>query len=217
MVSSIVIASLLGACGGEWLRRWANRLAYRRPEEARQLPPPGRRLWIPVVVGLAWAAAVWWLWPGEPSVRAYASILNWLALSLVGVYLAAVDFDVRRLPDRAQILLAATAVAGAVLLCWAQPVSLLAGGAGALTSGAGFWLIHALSRGALGFGDVKLAATCGFILGLVSWQAVFAGFLVASVLALAYSLATRARQFAYGPWLLGGTMIAGLGLGQGPA
>lgn len=178
------------------------------------LAPPGARWWIPVVLAAAWGCAVWLCPVGTgaamTSVGQWARLLGWLAFAAIGIWLAAVDLDVRRLPDRGQMLLAGVCVVCGALAMWDHPARLLVGLGAGIGCGLGFLLIHMLSRGGLGLGDVKLIVTCGWWLGLISLTSVFAGVVAACVLAVAYSIVSRNRQFAFGPWLVAGTMIAGL-------
>ena len=230
----IAIAGVAGAGAGEGLRRWLNTLSYRLPPTAGDLPPtggdppptdseapetaetalphPGRRYWIPVALGLAWAGAAWRIGVGE-SATDWVRLVAWLAFTLVGAWLAAIDLDVQRLPDRGQATLAAIAVAGAVVLAWAQPTRLLIGLAAGAVCGLAFLIVHVISRGSLGFGDVKLVVTCGFWLGVGPVTAVYAALLAGCAMAVAYSLLTHRRRFAFGPWLVAGTVVAGLALG----
>ena len=213
----ILAAALLGLVAGEAMRRRLNRLAYRLPydEEAdvdeTVLPSPGSRWWVPVVLSAAWACVVWRC-PAPPvgAWRDLARLVGWLAFSGIGLGMAAIDLDVRRLPDRGQIWLAGASLACGVLAFWGAPIRLVIGLCAGLACGLVFLVIHSISRGSLGLGDVKLVMTCGWWLGLISLAAVFAGLMAACLLAVAYSLVARQRQFAFGPWLAAGTVVAGL-------
>ncbi|MCL1906765.1 MAG: A24 family peptidase [Propionibacteriaceae bacterium] len=212
------IGAILGLMCGEILRRRLNQLTYRVAWEdesgttdERQLTNPGPRWWIPPVLAGSWALVLGIL---EPTLTiAYAATgFGWLALCVIGLWLAVIDVDVRRLPDSGQLVLAGTSLVAGVALAWNHPATLLTALVAALLCGLGFLILHLLSRGALGFGDVKLVMTCGWWLGLISPTAVFTGLMVSCLLALGFSLINRAREFAFGPWLLAGTVLAGLGL-----
>jgi len=212
----IGLAAALGLAVGEILRRRLNRLAYRLPPEdtapgepaETDRPAPGQRRWIPFVLAAAWAMSAW-LGTGDPTLTGWVRLAAWLAFAAIGLWLAVIDLDVQRLPDRGQVWLAGVVVAAGILLAWHHPIHLLAGLGSGLGCGLAFWLIHLIGRGNLGFGDVKLIMTCGMWLGLVSLTAVFAALVAACVLALAYAGLARVRQFAFGPWLLAGTLLAG--------
>ncbi|WP_436955671.1 prepilin peptidase [Streptomyces sp. SudanB182_2057] len=142
----------------------------------------------------------------------------WLLLAPVGVLLAAVDLRVRRLPDPLTLPLAAAALAllGVTALLpehtghW--PTALWAG----LALAAGLFALHLLNPDGMGFGDVKLAAGTGAVLGWYGWSTVllgtFAAFLLGALYGGALVLAGRAGRktgVPFGPFLLAGT-LAGL-------
>jgi leader peptidase (prepilin peptidase)/N-methyltransferase len=90
-----------------------------------------------------------------------------------GPWLAAVDLDVRRLPDkiiypllgwRALVVITMFLITGDLSLAWRAV-------GGGLIAFIGFELLHLLSRGALRFGDVKLAALIGLDASMISWAA----------------------------------------------
>lgn len=127
-----------------------------------------------------------------------------------------------------------------VLVPYVLPISLPAAIAGTLAAagiaavaGAFWWWIHGLVTGpakadavaepdpaedepiAMGFGDAKLAAVLGALLG---WQSFVVGFLAAIVLGALFGVVGRAlggdRQIPFGPYLVAGAVIA---LFYGPA
>jgi leader peptidase (prepilin peptidase)/N-methyltransferase len=141
--------------------------------------------------------------------------LSWFAA--VGTVAAFVDLRVRRLPD----LLTGAAAAGLLLafgvaaLVEGRTEQLLrAAGAGIVVVAA--MAVLAIARpGALGGGDVKFGFAVGAALGWVSWFAVYAGITAAFGLAMIYALAVlatrrgrRRDQFAFGPFLVAGTLLA---------
>ncbi|MFF9521240.1 prepilin peptidase [Streptomyces achromogenes] len=142
----------------------------------------------------------------------------WLLLAPVGVLLAAVDLRVRRLPDALTLPLAAAALAllGVTALLpehtghW--PTALCA----ALALAAGHFTLHLVNPDGMGFGDVKLAAGTGAVLGWYGWPTVllgtFAAYLLGALYGGALVLARRAGRktgVPFGPFLLAGT-LAGL-------
>lgn len=202
----IALATLAGVPLGLWLRRNLASLGYRNADEA-DLPKPGPRRWVVwtsvlALGSLAAAAAL-----GQNRV-AYLSLVP---LAVTGPWLAAVDFDVLRIPDRvlaptaALTLLAITGIASASEEWRSLVVSIAA----ALVTGSVFAAIHFATKGGIGFGDVKLAAVIGLAMGPLGSGAVWLSVLVGSVAALVWSRATRrAGSIPYGPWLLCGTWIA---------
>lgn len=74
---------------------------------------------------------------------------------------------------------------------------------------------RALSRGQLGSGDVAVAPMLGFFLGWSGIDVVLAGLLIAAVLGGAFAVLgllthrlRRQSRFAFGPFLMAGSMIA---------
>jgi leader peptidase (prepilin peptidase)/N-methyltransferase len=147
----------------------------------------------------------------EPELPAY------LYLGAVGVALALIDLDVKRLPNA---IVLPSYVVGVVLLgaaalvdgdLWAFLRALL--GMAALF---GFYLVLALVYPAgMGFGDVKLAGVLGLYLGWLGWAEVvaggFLGFLFGGVVGAALMAAHRAgrrSQIPFGPFMIAGALVA---------
>lgn len=214
------VTALLGIPVGRWLEA----TTYRKPDED-DVPHPGRRWWVPLVLGLVSSLVVYRVWfvedptvPGWPVAVVLTGTL--LLVTLSCVCLAAMDLDVHRLPDRIMwptmgFLAAGVTVAALVgggLDPWLR--SILAG----LGSG-GFYLLLALlslARGslALGLGDVKLAVVLGGVLGWFGWAetvaGIYAGFLVGGLLAVALLVGRRVSwkgDFAYGPPMMVGALL----------
>lgn len=140
----------------------------------------------------------------------------YLYLAAVGVALAFIDLDTRRLPNALTlpsyvvglVLLAVPAVLDARLDDLVRAVL----GAAALF---GFYFLLALIYPAgMGFGDVKLAGVLGLYLGFLGWDAVivggFAGFLIGAVVGVGLMVAGRARRrtaVPFGPSMLAGTLV----------
>jgi leader peptidase (prepilin peptidase)/N-methyltransferase len=86
---------------------------------------------------------------------------------------------------------------------------------GSLAIGTGYVLLGLASRGQLGGGDIKLAGLAGLVLGWLSWSTLIAGacagFLLAGLIS-AVLLATRrirrGNPISFGPYLLGGALLA---------
>jgi len=133
------------------------------------------------------------------------------ALIASGLYAAitVVDFRVRRIPNP---LVVALLVWGGVQMLWLGRPTLPAAGLGLLVGGGIFLLLALLRRGAMGAGDVKLAAAIGWLVGYplvltaLFWGIVAGG--VAAVVLLVTRRAGRKDTMAYGPYLaMGGWVL----------
>lgn len=138
-------------------------------------------------------------------------------LGALGVALAAIDIAVHRLPDR--LVLPAYPVLAGVLAAAALTGHDIAALARALMAGlalAAAYLVLALLRpGELGGGDVKLAGLAGMALGWLGWATLLAGALLGFVLSgvaslglLAARRVTLRSHVAFGPFLIGGVLLA---------
>ena len=184
--------------------------------------PCGSSLGPPVALELATAAVLALLlgrFGGQPDMLAFGF------LGVLGVALAAIDVAVQRLPDRLTlpalpvltILLADAAVIGHDGHALARALL------GGLALAASYLLLALLRPGQLGGGDIKLAALAGLTLGWLGWGPLLTGaclgFLLAAVVSLAL-LATRRialhSVICFGPFLLGGALLAILASGAGP-
>lgn len=199
-----VAAVLAGTLIGWVLTRQLASLRYRRPEEAGR-PTPANRWWLMPATGAAWGWIVVAL-AKQPE----AVIVLWLALTAALGWIAAVDLDVQRIPNRA---LGPTAIwVGACLIALAitdrTTDTLVHAAIAAAGSLAGFTILHLASPASLGFGDVKLVTILGATLGAVSLPALLIALMLACVLALSWAAVTRATQLASGPWLGAGAILA---------
>lgn len=226
-VAVAVVTALLGIP----VARWLEETTYRKPDEVDE-PSPGRRWWVPFALGITNALVVHRVWfVDDSAVRGAlpAAVLTGtlLVVVLACVCLAAMDFDVHRLPDR--IMWPTMGALGGGLMLTA----LVGGGfdnlgralLSALAAGAFYLLIAlvSLARGslALGLGDVKLSVVLGGALGWFGWpemvSGIYAGFLVGGLFGLALLVGRRVSwkgHFAYGPPMMVGAL---LGLLLGPA
>jgi leader peptidase (prepilin peptidase)/N-methyltransferase len=154
---------------------------------------------------------------GQPDVVAFGFF------GVLGVALAAIDISVQRLPDLLTLpaypilitLLGGAAIAGHD---FAALLRALLGGLAL----AGTYLVLALVRpGQLGGGDIKLAGVAGLALGWLGWPILIAGAALGFVLSAVTSLALLAARritlrsaICFGPFLLGGALIAMLAGGR---
>lgn len=142
-----------------------------------------------------------------------------LAFIFGGVLLAAIDWKVHRLPTKI-IYFTLAGVAGGLVYAsivegdWVPLATALAGGA--LFANAFFlvWFFTTKFAGmkVLGFGDVRLAALLGLLLGWYGLPYVLYGALAGHVAALAIAAVTCVRQrklvtnYSFGPPLIAGTL-----------
>ena len=177
------------------------------------------RLGTPLMLELATAAVLALLlgrFGGQPDMVALGF------LGALGVSLAAIDISVQRLPD------ALTLPAYPVLVILLTVAALIEHHAGALVRAlagglmlAAVSLVLALLRpGQLGGGDIKLAGLAGLALGWLGWPALVAGaalgFVLSAVISLGLLAARRITlrsQICFGPFLLGGALLAALAIG----
>ena len=204
---SIVAALLAGVVLGPVLAQVAARLAA-RDETARA--DWLHTVALTVVLALLLVGAVVVV-PPRPATLALA----WAAGA--AVVLGAVDLAGHRLPDRVTYpALAVCTVAlladAAVLGSWGAFVRALA--AAAVAFGVAYGAA-AIAPSALGFGDVKLLALLGLVLGWFGWgvlmAGVFLGLLVGAVVSVALLVTRRAgwrTALPFGPPLLLGAVLA---------
>ena len=141
----------------------------------------------------------------------------YLYLAAVGLALALIDLDCKRLPDALTLPSYPVAVVllGVAALAGSDSGSLLrALLGGAAMYGLYFALCFAYPAG-MGFGDVKLAGVLGLYTGWLGWGAwavgLFTGFLLGGVFGLALIAVKRGgRKTAvpFGPFMLAGTLLA---------
>lgn len=178
-----------------------------------------RWLGVPAAIELTAAAVTGLLFARfglRPDVAAFAY------LGVVAVALAQIDASVQRLPDSltlpaypALILLLGLAAAGSH-----DGAPLLRALLGGLALGAGYLLLGLASGGQLGGGDVKLAGLIGIALGWLGWRVLVAGAGLGFVLAaltgvalLAAGRISRRTMVSFGPFMLGGALLAVLASG----
>lgn len=195
------------------LRRELRTAAHRREDE---LDTPDRHhTWLLVVLPLAALLVGRALTESHNAGVAFA----YCACLPVLAALAAIDLDVHRLPNALTFPLVPAAVLIAVVASaatgdwFAVLRAVLAG----MALGATYLVLLLVSRGGagLGLGDVKLAVGLGILLGWFSWSNVLSGTLIGFILGglwatglLVARRATRHTYIAFGPFMLGGTVIA---------
>ncbi len=140
-----------------------------------------------------------------------------LYLGAVGVALALIDIDVKRLPNA--IVLPSYVAGGALLAVAAlvqdEPGRLVRVVVGGAALYAFYFLLMLIQPRGMGFGDVKLAGVLGGYLGYLGWGELvvggFTAFLLGGVAGLALMAVRRAGRkshIPFGPWMLLGALVA---------
>jgi len=143
-------------------------------------------------------------------------LVAYVGLAVASVVLVVIDLRSRRLPDMIVLptfaLLLVLFTAAALLTRDGGPVLRAVIGAAGLC--ACYLVVALLSRGGMGFGDVKLAALLGLATAWAGWPAFVvgaaSGFLLGGVYGLVLLALRRARRDSavpFGPWMLAGAWI----------
>ena len=144
------------------------------------------------------------------------TVLAYGVLVGAGMWLSLIDIDTHLLPRRIVYRTIAVAMPLLVLSAFFDSTGSIAG---MFIGGLGMWCIlrvlEVVSRGDLGGGDVGLGALLGLYLGWISYEAIFVGLIAAffvgglfAVALLVTRKANRNTHFAFGPFLIVGTLIA---------
>ncbi len=173
--------------------------------------PAGIELTAAAITGLLFAR-----FGTGPDLAAFAYV------GVLAVALAQIDAAVQRLPDS----LTLPAYPALILLLGLAAVAshdgapLLRALAGGLALGTGYLLLGLASGGQLGGGDIKLAGLAGIALGWLGWRTLVMGATLGFVLAagtglvlLAAGRISRQGMISFGPFMLGGALLAVLASG----
>ena len=176
-------------------------------------------------VALFFAGVAWWAFSSGHlgSLQTTAAIVAFglalvafLYLAAVSVALTLIDLDTSRLPNA---IVLPSYIVGAVLLgasaiLTGDVESLLGALIGAAALFAVYFALVLVSRGGMGFGDVKLAGVLGLFLGWLGWGELavgaFAAFFLGGIFGVALLLVRRAgrkSKIPFGPWMLLGAWI----------
>lgn len=171
-----------------------------------------RKHWLNAATALLCCLAVWriGLSPELPAV---------LAFIFGGALLAVIDWKVQRLPTRI-VYLTLAAVAGGLVFAsiieqeWKPLATAVVGAVLFVNAFFLIWFLTARFTGMvlLGFGDVRLAAVLGLLLGWYGLPYVLYGALAGHLLAAAIAVATCLRhrrlqlRYSFGPPLIAGTL-----------
>ena len=149
--------------------------------------------------------------------HSWSAVILWQVLSIFGVPLLVIDLQHHRLPDFLTRVLCGTSL----LVILADAIgrnhfdriapSLI----GALSLMLFYLLLQILSRGGMGMGDVKLAASIGLISGYFGMRAVFtasfAAFFLGAFVGITLMIvgkAGRKTAIPFGPFMIAGQFIA---------
>jgi leader peptidase (prepilin peptidase)/N-methyltransferase len=144
-------------------------------------------------------------------------LVAFLYLGSVGLALAMIDIDVKRLPNK--IVLPSYPVSACLLgiaaLAEHDVWSFARAAMGMAALFGLYFLLAFIYPAGMGFGDVKLAGLLGIYLGYLGWGEVvtggFLGFLFGGVVGVGLMLAGRAgrkSQIPFGPYMLAGALVA---------
>lgn len=218
-MSSILIGAILGylvgagvwAAAGELSRRY---LAEEALGSAEQAPPPWRvqgglispgALFLQAAFALL-GAHVGWKAGGLPQLVGALVVTG-----LLGA-ISVIDLRVRRIPN---VLCAALLLWALVQIIWLGQPQPAAAAIGVLAAGGLFLVVALIGRGAMGAGDVKLAAALGALLGFpLVFPALALGIIAGGLVALALLLSRRVGRksyIAYGPYLALGAWLVWMG------
>lgn len=174
---------------------------------------------VEVVTGVAFALTAWALVPGllagGVQVAEAVQVAFWLVMLVMLVVLAVYDARWLLLPDKVMLPLIGVAGVYTVTMAWFAGSSqvLVGPAAAALVAGGAFYALVYFSKGrAMGGGDIKLAFAMGLMLGAQGTAvAMLLAFNVAAAVGIAM-IATGRRgrrdQIPFGPFLVGGTVVA---------
>jgi leader peptidase (prepilin peptidase)/N-methyltransferase len=146
---------------------------------------------------------------------AHAELPAYLYLAAIGIALALIDLDVKRLPD---VLTLPSYPVGAVLLGLAslsEPHAFLRAVLGAAAMFAVYFALCFAYPAGMGFGDVKLSGVLGLFTAWLGWDAwaagLMLGFLLGGFFGIGVVLAKRGgRKTAvpFGPFMIIGAFVA---------
>jgi leader peptidase (prepilin peptidase) / N-methyltransferase len=146
----------------------------------------------------------------EPELPAY------LYLGAIGIALAMIDIDVKRLPNAIVLpsYLVVAVLLGAAAAVQGEWGTLLRAALAGLALYAFYFLLMLVYPRGMGFGDVKLAGILGAYLGWLGWGELVVGsflaFLVGGVFGVALMVVGRAGRksaIPFGPWMLLGALL----------
>ena len=141
----------------------------------------------------------------------------YVAFVLGSILLTVTDIDTKLIPNR--ILVRVLVIGGLLLVVGgfasSHPAAVARAFGGGLAYFGIMFILALVARGALGFGDVKLAALLGLFTGYLGWAqltiAVLGAFLIGGVVSLALLVSGRAGRkdaIPFGPFMVAGAFMA---------
>ena len=227
-VPAVLVAALVAGLGGLLVPMLIARVPEPQPgptQPASDVPDhePPKMLYVDIATrpGLAWRSAV--VSAACAALLASATGPDWSLLWLVpmtpvAVALSVIDWHTKLLP-RVVVLpatLAAILVVTAVGLATDQREALVRALVVMVVARSFFWVLWFVRSAGMGFGDVRLAAPVGLVLGWVGWDALliglWTGFVVFALLALVLAVVRRDRamlkkSFPFGPFMVIGALV----------
>ena len=193
------------------------------PESGAPADEPPKVLYADIAArpGLGWRSAV--VAAACGALLGAATGLDWplvwlVPLTPVAVALSVIDWHTRLLPRRIVVpaTLAAIVLVVVVGLATGEREALVRALLGMVVARSFFWVLWFVRSAGMGFGDVRLAAPVGLVLGWVGWGALaiglWVGFMVFAVPAAALALVRRDRgvlkqSFPFGPFMVVGALV----------
>ena len=166
-----------------------------------------------LVTAVAFAISVVVMMPD--SAAGFVKLGFWLVMLIMLLVLAIYDARWMILPDKIILPLAVVALAYSAAAAWMtrSPQVLVGSLEAAAIAGGSFWLLVLATRGrAMGAGDVKLVFAMGLILGVqgtaVALLLAFNTAALVGVVLIVSKRKGRKDQIPFGPYLVGGTIVA---------
>ena len=226
-VLAAIVAALVAGLAGLLVPRLIARVPEPAPKQAGEddvpTDEPPKMLYADIAArpGLARRSAL--LSAAAGALLGAATGLDWpllwlVPLTPVAVALSVIDWHTRLLP-RVVVLpatLAAIVAVTVVGLATGERDALVRALVAMVLARSFFWVLWFVRSAGMGFGDVRLAAPVGLVLGWVGWGALaiglWASFMLFVVPALTVIVARRdrsllKRSFPFGPFMVGGALV----------
>lgn len=223
-----LVAALLAGLGGlmvprlvAWVPEPAPKEADADQHDAEAANPKTLNADIGARRGLAWRSGL--LAAASGALVGASTGLDWPLLWLVplvplGVALSVIDWHTQLLPRVLVVpaTLAALALVVTVGLATDQREALVRALLAMVVARSFFWVLWFVRSAGMGFGDVRLAAPVGLVLGWVGWGALaiglWVGFIAFALPALGLAVARRDRSmlkksFPFGPFMVIGALV----------